>query len=89
MAQVLHAREVTVPGMTARVTALGPGEILALAAGGGEALAYVIAGGGVARVPETRPLAPESVVWLAGDDTAELEAGARGLELLLAASRSA
>jgi hypothetical protein len=86
MAQVLHADTVRVPGMTARRLVLAAGEALALRAGGGETMVYVIAGEGAARVPEERGLAAESLVWLAGADRVELEAGAPGLELLVASA---
>ncbi|HET8607247.1 MAG TPA: hypothetical protein VFL66_09490 [Gaiellaceae bacterium] len=88
MAQVVHGAEIAVPGMTARRVALAAGESVEHAAGGGEAMVYVIAGAGSVRLPDAeRPLAEESLVWLAGDDAARIEAGAGGLELLLAASR--
>lgn len=88
MAQVVHGSEISVPGMTARRVALAAGESVEQAAGGREALVYVIAGAGSVRLPEgERPLAGESLVWLAGDDAARIEAGPGGLELLLAASR--
>lgn len=87
MAQVLRTNEVAVPGMTASRVALAPGAAVEHAAGVGEAMVYVIGGAGVARLADgEHPLAAESVVWLAGGEAATLEAGATGLELLLAAS---
>jgi hypothetical protein len=87
MAQVIRTGEVAVPGMTARLVSLPAGGAVEHAARGGEAIAYVVGGAGVARLPDgEHPLAAESVVWLAGGDAATLEAGEPGLELLLAAS---
>lgn len=85
MAHVTRKPEVRVAGLTATRVALAAGETVAHSAAGGEAIAFVVRGGGIAWVAgEERPLAAESLVWLAGDDAATLEAGAAGLELLLA-----
>lgn len=85
MAHVMHSGEVSVPGMTAERVALEPGGTARHAAVGGEAMAYVVGGQGVVRIAgEETVLAVESVIWLAGDEEAIVEAGADGLELLLA-----
>ena len=52
MAQVVHGAEIAVPGMTARRVALAAGESVEHAAGGREAMVYVIAGAGSVRLPE-------------------------------------
>lgn len=70
---------------------LGPGTagpVFPLA--GTEALAYVIAGGGTATAGgEDFPLAPESVLWLAGCDGIRLAAGTGRLEVLVAETAAA
>jgi mannose-6-phosphate isomerase-like protein (cupin superfamily) len=66
---------------------LEPGAALAVPLGSQEALAYVIGGSGSAQAAgESFRLARESMLWLAGCDGVSLQAGADGLDVLVAES---
>lgn len=73
--------------MTAVRWRLAPGAACDARLGGQEALAFVIGGSGTARQgSEEFPLAGESLLWLAGCDSAALAAGGDGLDVLVAES---